>query len=528
MALMLSGCMSARVQKDVEINAESLRKGPEQLPTKNITDFNDSLRCMDGLFLSFGIARGDYVLLVEDLKDKTKKVDAGTRQMMITAISDMTRRSGALKLIAYGSDSGNLISFLNESGNRGAYQNVPAFDIIGSISQFDDGIYKAQSDTSAEFAGTNDGSILGAGGGQSSSSSVTFMTVDLGVVTSHNLAIIPGVNTRNTVTLFNKGTARSFDAGISKTGVSYSFSKDSKDAIGQSLRGLIELSTIELMGKLVKLPYWKCLGMSETHADIQNEVSDWFYQLVSTNILHKSLKIQLFLHGYYQGVIDNAITPEYLTAIRRFKQNLGLPVDNSIDLVFYTAFLNQTPISVAKSKLAYGRNAENSVATKAGKTDSKKTDQQVQSEEEPLSDSILVTIKSITSPQALAVGSEINLAVSTDTNGYLRCYFQRGEALIRIFPNRFSGDGYFSSQAQIGLPNSDAFSLLVEEFGESVHCFISPTRVDKMLPAPLDGADFTQLAVNDIAIVKAAYQQVTQGDYGYAEFRIGGKNAEQK
>ena len=332
----LSGCITSKVIRDTEINAERMRKGPEQLPVKNITNFNESLRCMDGLFLSFGIARGDYALLVEDLKDKTKKVDAGTRQMMISAISDMTKRSGALKLVTYGADSGNLISFLNEAGKKGAYQNIPAFDIIGSISQYDDGIYKSQADVSAEAAGTNDGSAVGAGGGKSSSSSVTYMSVDLSVVTSHNLAILPGVNTRNTVALFNKGTAKSFDAGISKTGVSYSFSKDSKDAVGQGLRGLIELSTIELIGKLVKLPYWKCLGMEVEHPDIRNEISDWFYQLQSTNILHKTLKIQLYLNGYYQGPIDEEITPEYLNAVRLFKQRLGLADNPNIDLEFYS------------------------------------------------------------------------------------------------------------------------------------------------------------------------------------------------
>ncbi len=515
LSMVLAGCISTRVHRDVEINAERLRKGPDQLPVKNITTFSESLRCMDGLFLSFGVARGDYVLLVEDLKDKTSKVKAGTRQMMITAISDMTKRSGALKLITYGSDAGNLISFLNESGKRGAYQNVPAFDIIGSISQFDDGIYKAQSAASGEVAGTVDGSTIGGGGGQSSSSSVTFLTVDLGVVTSHNLAILPGVNTRNTVALYNRGTAKSYDAGISKTGISYSFSKDSKDAIGQGLRGLIELSTIELIGKLVKLPYWKCLGMPESHQDIENEISDWYYQLLSTGILHKTLKIQLYLNGYYAGPIDEKITPEYLSAVARFKERLGLAIDTDVDLDFYRAFLNQTPIAVSQSKLAFvqkiqaeQRNSGNSEAASNEDLNAR------------INDQVNIYIDSNVPPAQLQVGEPVQFKIRTNTNGYLKCYFKRGDALVRVFPNRFSGNGYISSQGSISLPNVDAFSIVVEDIEESLQCFLSSSKVDAMLPAGAQGQDFTVLQT-DVESIRRAYKNSTQDRFGFAEFKFG-------
>ena len=545
MSILVSGCVTSRVAKDVEINADRVRKGPSELPVRNITDFNQSLRCMDGLFLSFGIARGDYVLLVEDLKDKTKKVDAGTRQMVISAISDMTKRSGALRLIAYGADSGNLISFLNESGKRGAYQNIPAFDIIGSISQFDDGIYKAQADASGEFAGSNKGSIMGAGGGRSSSNSVTFMSVDLSVVTSHNLAILPGVNTRNTVALFNKGSASSYDAGISKTGVSYSFSKDSKDAVGQGLRGLIELSTIELVGKLVKIPYWKCLGMDSSHPDIANEVSDWFYQLASTNILHKTLKIQLYLRGLYNGPIDEAITPDYLQGILKLKQLLNLPLNNNIDLNFYTSFLNQTPISVSASKLAFvqkelERDGQLDESLKMSMVDQEALKQakaeklQISASVEEANEvteqavesaviaqpTIGVAIVSDKPVQNMAPGEEIRIGIRTDTDGFVNCYFQQGRAIAKIFPNRFSDGGALASTDTIVLPNDEAFSFLVGDTAESIHCYVTELMVDEVLPENLRLGDFSPITVDTPDVLTQAYSQASNGRFGYAQFQL--------
>ena len=86
----------------------------------------------------------DISMLVEDLSDQTGKVNAGTKDMLITAVSDMTRRSRAVKLIPFGNDSGNLISFLGAAGSQTAYNVIPQYDIRGSISQLDSSVVREQ------------------------------------------------------------------------------------------------------------------------------------------------------------------------------------------------------------------------------------------------------------------------------------------------------------------------------------------------------------------------------------------------
>lgn len=526
---LLSGCISSSVIKDVELKAKDIQKGSKQFPVRNVTDFSDSLRCMDDLFLSFGISRGDYVVMAEELRDKTKKVNAGTRQMMITAISDMTKRSGALKLITYGADSGNLISFLSEAGNKGVYQNIPAFDIIGSISQYDDSVFKKQADAAAELAGTNDGSTIGGGGGKSSSSSVTFMTVDLSIVTAHNLALLPGVSTRNSVSLFNKGSASSYDAGISKTGISYSFSADTKDAVGQSLRGLIELSTIELVGKLVKIPYWNCLGMDPSHKDIRNEVSDWFFQLVNTGIIHRSLKLQMAIRGIYNGPIDEKVTNEYLEAILAMKQRLGLDLTAEINEEFYSAFLNSVPVSVAKEDLAYNkferRTALDADGKKQRKTPTKESSKPsaaktAESEKQVQKAAPMLAITSDIDLALAKTGDAVRLNVATNTDGNLSCFFQRGEAMVRVFPNRFSESARLAAEKPLTLPNSEAYSFVVEDVEEAVHCFLSPEGIDlakvsRAIPQALEIADFSPLNEVSIGQIHEAYRKSSNGNYAY-------------
>ena len=548
-SLLLSGCLSTNVMKDVQRNAQEMRKGPKELPVRNVTSFSESLRCMDDLFLSFGISRGDYVIMAEELRDKTKKVDAGTREMMFSAISDMTTRSHALKTVTYGADTGNLISFLSAAGNNGVYQNIPAFDIIGSISQYDDSVYKKQADGSAELAGTNDGSTVGGGGGKSTSSSVTFMTVDLSVITAHNLALLPGVSTRNSVSLYNHGNASSYDAGISKTGVSYSFSSNSKDAVGQSLRGLIELSIIELMGKLVKVPYWNCLGMDPQHVDIQNEVSDWFFQLAQTGILHRTLKIQLALRGLYSGAIDEQVNEEYLNAVVRLKQELGLPATPEIDLNFYSAFLNKVPVSIDKQGMAYAsvvkenqdsdRDAaverleqrsdrKRNSATKAqGQSVASSERAAAKLETEKSLPAIELNIASDIDLATAKVGDKLNLSITANQEGNLACYFQRGDAMVRVFPNRFSKSSILPANAQLQLPNANVYSFVVDAIDEHIHCFLTPADIKQeviaaKLPAELSVDDFAPIQSLTVADVRQAYQQATSNKVAYNSIQFGG------
>jgi len=520
--MLTSGCLSAGVIHDVEQNAAKLRNGPKQLPHKNITDFSESLSCMDNLFLSFGVGRGDYVMLVEELKDKTTKVNAGTRQMMISAISEMTKRSGALRLVTYGADSGNLISFINESGKKGAYESVPAFDIIGSISQFDDSVYRKQSDVSSEIAGSNKGSSLGLGGGTSASSSVTFMTLDLGVITSHDLSIMPGVHTKNTVELYNRGSSTSFDAGISKTGMSYSFSSNSKDAVGQALRGLIELSTIELTGRLTKLPYWNCLGMDGSHPSIQKEISDWFFQLSQMQIIHRTMKLQLALRGYYAGEVNEDITEDYLLAILEYKKRLGMPLVPAMDLDFYTAFLNQAPIAAEPTQLAYIKKGDAWLQERdqlAAKAKNKKQRIKIKQSLPPIQP-IELSLTSASGETVFNVGDEVSVVVNSNTSGYLNCYFQREDAYVRVFPNRFSADGYISANGGISLPDTGAYSFVADTVLEQIHCFLAANKVDDDLPALLKIADLEQLPINSVDDIKLAYQKITNYRFGQATFTI--------
>jgi hypothetical protein len=144
----LTGCQTLEVKQPTVEQTAQIRQGPEDRPQRSITGFTHALRCMDTLMLDYGIR--DVTMLTEEITDETKKLNAGTRDMLISSVSDLSRRSRAVRLVAFGKDTMNAISFLASAQNGGAYQAVPLYDIKGSVSQFDENLIKNQKDVTNE------------------------------------------------------------------------------------------------------------------------------------------------------------------------------------------------------------------------------------------------------------------------------------------------------------------------------------------------------------------------------------------
>ena len=92
------------------------------------------------------LRRRDVTMLTEEITDETKKLNAGTRDMLISSVSDMSRRSRAVRLVAFGKDTLNVVASSLRRRPRSAYQAIPQYDIKGSVSQFDENLIKNQKD----------------------------------------------------------------------------------------------------------------------------------------------------------------------------------------------------------------------------------------------------------------------------------------------------------------------------------------------------------------------------------------------
>lgn len=499
----LAACAPSQeaVRKDVADSAAEMRKGPVAAPSKSITNFDSALRCMDNQFLIFGVR--DVSMLVEDLQDSTKKVSAGTKDMLISAVSDMTRRSRAVRLVAYGQDSGNVIGFLREAERKNAFKTVPDFGIRGSISQLDENIAKKSGEAGVQLAGI--------GAGKAVMASTSILGLDLTVIRTEDLSILPGVTSRNSVAISREGAGTDAEVAYKKFGINYSMNLSKSEGTAQALRNLVELSVVELLGKLTKVPYWLCLGADVRDDTVRAEISDWYDGLYGNSPeLVVYFQTQMRVRGLFSGEIDGDPDPDLRDAVSAYREALALNRAPLLDREFFSAYLiaNHAEVAPRAKRLL---------------------DQILAQRAPPVKDlarpvpRLAVSIFAVGKQKAFQRGEEINLVARPSGDAFLYCYMQdETGAIQRFFPNGVARDPHVRADHGLAIPGTMRFKMLASSKGsqEKVACIGTPREVLGQLPTAVVGADFETLPVRSLDQVVAAFEKVLGGEVGVGVFNV--------
>ena len=472
-----------------EQDVQAVIKAPETVPQRNVSNFSDALRCMDKLYIDYGVR--DVSVMLEDLSDSTKKVSAGTRDMMISAISDQNRRSRAIEVIAFGQDANNAVAFLANAQKRSAFAVVPRFNLRGSITQLDEGVIKRQAD-----GGFSIGSLFGAG--SSTSRQFNVLGLDVAMAETERLSIIPGVVSKNLTTITKEGDALDAQATFSKVGINFSTSLQRTEGTSQALRNMVDLASIELLGRLLKLPYWGCLGANASNPEIANEIEDWFVGMERAGELTPFFQTQLRNRGFYDGSADGRVTPALRQAVAAYRAAAGMGNSSVVDLGLFTAFLsgpfppppNQpfsdvaaTPTPIAAKQIGLALRADPTGSTNDG----------------------------------------LAFRVQTNAPAYVYCYAQTAEGkLQRIFPNRFIPDPRVEPSTPLLLPGNQGFKLLLGKRSSiPVSCFAAPREIYKDIPAALRWGDFQNLnKISNFGEVQRLLEDVAREPVGVASLSL--------
>jgi len=238
---------------------------PQTPPTARITSFSGALACMDDLFARAAVPRR-YITAIS-LPDQTgKSIGGGTLNMLISAISEMNRRSNAFQFVYLPvAFSGNIPN--PESGHidlgylmdhirialRGNMQpiDLPDYLLVASVSELDRGVANTRAGLGFDL-----GKL---GIGVSGDNQMSALTVDFNVADGKSFKIINGANATNSVTLVSRGVGADLDAKLKTSGGFLTLAVDRADGEQAALRALIQLSAIETLGKVAGVPYQQCL-----------------------------------------------------------------------------------------------------------------------------------------------------------------------------------------------------------------------------------------------------------------------------
>ena len=499
--LALSACATApqtrfAASPQPRVQIQPPASGPKALPQRNVTHFADGLRCMDDMLYRFGVR--DVSVMIEEMQDQSRRLGAGTRDMMVSAFADMTRRSRGVRLMTFGSDNQNIVQLLSIAQRLNDFKVVPQYDIRGSVTQFDEDVTRKQ----AGFGLSLLPALFGARLSSTSQSSV--LGFDASVITTSDLSLVPGASSKNTVvvTRDDKGVSDG-QAQIRNGSLSFNFGVARNEGIAQSLRNVVELSSIELTGKLLRLPYWTCLNIDSDNAEIQREMEDWFLSMQDTPELTRFFQEQLRNRKFYDGPADGKPNAAYLEALAAHRKAQGLKAEGEPDAEVLRAFLLK-PIPKAPDKPFVAPKSEGAGDGANGNTPAAGT-------AAPASKEIKLSVQLAKSKYRK--GEPIELTVSTAQSGYVYCYLQSPSTgkIQRIFPNRFARDPRIEANTPLVLPGAQGFKALAGAEGvkqQAVGCLATEREVYNELAPQLRWGDFEDIRLATFEEIRDAFAQV--------------------
>lgn len=523
-ALVLAGCstpLDARKDTSFQSHAHAADR-PANRPVRSFSSFSDSLACMDQLFRDAQVPT--TLITSKQIPDFSGRVPVASKDMIITAISQMSRLSNAFRYVDFEVDISrqdtvqNLTTILLNS-NQIQLQR-PALYVSGAISFVDQNVINNRMDI-----GTS-ASRLETGFSRDKSATIIGMELHLGDFRSRTL--IPGLDSANEVIVGSGGQGLDLAGRISDYGWQFNVGRDYTQGSGAAMRTLIELAMIELTGKWSRLPYWQCLTMEQTHPSFQRQMRDWFDE--GTPSVHQALVNKaLIASGHLRA--DLANLPVNHTTVRaalaKFQADNGMVVTGELNFVTYERALRSYVALGDQGQLVrVGWHPDSALPVLASVADGQvSTAPQGPALGEAQSDVLRVNMQVenlVSDKTVFEQGTQIFLSATVSRSAHLYCYMAAQGGLMRLLPNPTNTSSQVSANQAVRIPDwmvpNPGFVLDAGSPGdESVTCMASDADLMNRLPENLQGPGLRPITgVSGMQAVKDAFKAAA-GDTALTE-----------
>jgi|GEM_PF-1320575 len=498
-ALIMQGCTPMAVLDANATNEARVAATPKARPQRTITNFTRALQCMDDMFVRYNIS--NLLVGAQDILDPTAKERAPTKDMLITALSTMSQRSKAIRFVVLGYDLQDISTFHNL--HQGKEFVAPDFFIRISPAQLDKGVsterygggIRVQDYFSAEL---NKDRLL----------SIISLDMNLGVV--KNLQMLPGLSSANSIAVVRRSTDADFSGTIKKFGALFNMSFDASEGTNHSLRTLVDLGAIELMGSLAQVPYWECLDIESNSPQAQEKIINWYKSLAQEE-LRIFIQSKLEALKFYSGPVNGKDNQAFRHALAVYKGKSGLIADSNMDFaVYYQLITDPTPIKSAYLPKLTQRLKDPDAPPSEQRT-ARIVPQNIGLDHVSVKPLILnLTTNRGVSPVYRA-GELMSIRVSVSTDAHVYCYYQQASGeVLKLFPNRYVPNAKVSADTELFIPGGH-FRLIPEKprSKEQIMCMASYTDIDSDLPAELSKRNLQIVPVANLEAVYQYYKMVS-------------------
>lgn len=531
-AVLMTACATpANVRDDARFQSyASVADRPVARPVRSVSSFSPSLMCMDRLFREAQLPT--TLIASKQIPDYSTRVAVATKDMIITALSQMSRLSNAFRYVDYEVDIARQDTVQNLTtillNNNQIQLQRPALYISGAIAFVDQNVLNNRLDL-----GTSS-SRLDTGLSKNRNATIVGLELHLGDFRSRTL--IPGLDSANEVIIGNGGQGLDLAGRIGSYGVQFNVGRDYTQGTGAAVRTLVELAAIELVGKWARVPYWQCLTLEQTNPNFQRQMRDW-YDEGSPLVYNKLVQRSLISQGYLmdKGVPIDENNPEFVAALGKFQADSGIVVSGTVDFETYERALRDFVALDAQGQMVrVGWSPTNPSATGL------QTTLPLRAAQLSVAKRAVATYGSAPAPRtidlqienvlvgrtAFEVGEQIFVSAALSRASHMYCFLnEAGGTVMRLLPNSTNPGSLMSANQNIRIPDwmspMPGFIMDPTSSGtERVGCFATDDDVTARLPLVLAAPPLAILpGVASLDVVNDAFVK-TLGPDGFSSAKV--------
>jgi len=506
------------VRKDAAFQSYANLNGrPSVRPVRSMSSFSDSLDCMDKMLRDAEVP--STLVTSKQIPDFSTRAPVATKDMIITALLQMSRTSNTFRYVDYEVDIvrqdtvQNLTNIL--LNNNQIQLQRPSLYFSGSIAFLDQNVL-----INRYQAGVSQTRFDG-GYSQNRNASIIGLELHLGDFRTRTL--IPGLDSANEVILGTGGQGLDLAGRISDYGLQFNVGRDYAQGTGTAIRTLVELAVIELTGKWARVPYWQCLTLEQTHPSFQRQLRDWYDE--GDAAIHRNLiQSSLISKGYLdKKSSDNQISDSnFRRALGKFQADHGMVVNGVIDFKTYERVLRDYVSLDAKGNLvSYGWAP--SKATQINVSAQPPSSGKLFGNSEEMRTIDLQIENILMGRSKFEVGEQIFLSATVSRSSYLYCYLSNSSgSVMRLLPNAISPRAVLAAGQTLRMPDwmspNPGYVIDAAAPGkEGLLCIATDNDVYAKLDDDLQVAGLTPIPnVDGLPDLLQRYSNKLNGDFTHA------------
>lgn len=467
---LLTACSANLRKMRPFIESTTVQSRPIMEPVRAITSFREGVACMDQLLRDNHVPT--TLVTSKIIPDPSGKAPVATKDMIITALSEMSRTSNAFRVVDFEIDPlrqdtvQTLTSLMLPSGQLAIPK--PQIYVSGAISYVDQNVLIHNSG-------------FGASGknweiGYSNDLITTVVGLELHIGDFNSRTLFPGIDSANELVAGNRGIGLDLGARIKKAGVQFTMGDAISQGVGPAVRTLVDLGLIELVGKWARVPYWQCLALDQAHPEFQRQLHEWYADMDPMSRI-RLFQTGLLSLGYYDGDIDGQSSSTLKSAIARFQTDNEATVSGNLNFETYERLVGkyvETDGNNNFRRIGWGGDRASGASdtmTNFASTASKAVDVKI----------------SLSRPEnKFQVGESLLLNVSVDRTAYLYCFYRDAKGVIaQVYPSAFQPAEPVQAKRSLLIPDftdPNSFSIDMTQAGdESALCLATMNDLSEPL-----------------------------------------------